>query len=95
MTTLKLSDFDYPLPKELIAQHPLKNRENARLLIVDRRTGQLDHIVFKEIGRFFKKNDLLVLNDTRVLHCRLIGKKLTGGKVEILLTRRVNGTTFS
>ena len=92
---LKLSEFDYLLPKELIAQYPLKNREEARLLIVNRKTGQLSHVVFKEISGFFKKNDLLVLNDTKVLNCRLIGKKITGGKVEILLTRRLNGTTFS
>jgi len=92
---IKLSEFDYMLPKELIAQYPLEKREEARLLIVDRKTGRFNHAVFKEINRFFKKDDLLVLNDTRVLHCRLIGKKATGGKVEILLTRRINGTTFS
>jgi S-adenosylmethionine:tRNA ribosyltransferase-isomerase len=92
---LKLSEFDYPLPKELIAQYPLKNREEAKLLVVNRKTGQLQHAVFKEINKFLKKNDLLVLNDTKVLNCRLIGKKVTGGKVEILLTRRINGTTFS
>lgn len=91
----KLVEFDYPLPKELIAQYPLEKREEARLLIVDRLTGQLGHGAFKDIREFFKKNDLLVLNDTKVLHCRLIGKKSTGGRVEILLTRRVNGTTFS
>lgn len=92
---LKLSEFDYPLPKELIAQYPLKSREQARLLIVNRATGQLNHGVFKDIGSFLKKNDLLVLNDTKVLHCRLMGKKITGGRVEILLTQRIDGTTFS
>ncbi len=92
---LKLSEFDYPLPKELIAQYPLKNREDARLLIVNRQTSELSHGSFKDIGGFFKKNDLLVLNDTKVLLCRLMGKKVTGGRVEILLTKRINGTTFS
>lgn len=92
---IKLSEFDYPLPKELIAQYPLKNREEARLLVVNRKSGQIIHSVFKDIRQFLKKNDLLALNDTRVLHCRLIGKKITGGRVEILLTRRINGTTFS
>ncbi len=92
---LKLSEFDYPLPKDLIAQYPLKNREEARLLVINRSTSQIIHSVFKDIRQFLKKNDLLVLNDTKVLHCRLIGKKITGGKVEILLTRRINGTTFS
>jgi S-adenosylmethionine:tRNA ribosyltransferase-isomerase len=92
---LKLSEFDYSLPKELIAQYPLEKREEARLLIVNRKTGTLSHGVFKDISGFFRKNDLLVLNDTKVLHCRLMGKKITGGRVEILLTRRISGTTFS
>ena len=91
----KLAEFDYLLPKELIAQYPLENREAARLLILNRKTGELGHGIFKDIGNFFQKNDLLVLNDTKVLHCRLMGKKITGGRVEILLTRRTNGTTFS
>ncbi len=92
---LKLSEFDYPLPKELIAQHPLENREDARLLVVDRKNSKITHDVFKNIRGFFKEKDLLVLNDTKVLHCRLMGNKTTGGRVEILLTRRLNGTTFS
>ncbi|MBU1931982.1 tRNA preQ1(34) S-adenosylmethionine ribosyltransferase-isomerase QueA [Patescibacteria group bacterium] len=92
---LKLAEFDYPLPKELIAQYPLEKREEARLLVLDRRAQTIQHKVFKELGGFLNKNDLLVLNDTKVLLCRLIGKKTTGGKVEILLTRRQNGTTFS
>ena len=73
----------------------MEKREQARLLIVNRKTGQISHGIFKDIAGFFKKNDLLVLNDTKVLHCRLMGNKITGGRVEILLTRRVNGTTFS
>lgn len=91
---LKLSEFDYPLPKELIAQYPLEDRESARLLIVNRQTGQLGHGIFKDLRGFLNKKDLLVLNDTKVLHCRLMGKKITGGRVEILLTRRTSGTTF-
>ena len=92
---LKLAEFDYPLPKELIAQYPLEDREQARLLIMDRETGSICHGVFKDIIGFFRKNDLLVLNDTKVLHCRLMANKVTGGRVEILLTRRISGTTFS
>ena len=82
---LKLIEFDYPLPKELIAQYPLENRIAARLLVVERKSGKIQHLIFKEVGEFFKNNDLLVLNDTKVLHCRLMGHKPTGGKVEILL----------
>jgi len=92
---LKLAEFDYPLPKELIAQYPLQKRDQARLLIVNRKTGTMVQGIFKDISGCFRKNDLLVLNDTKVLHCRLIGSKVTGGRVEILLTRRLNGTTFS
>ncbi len=92
---LKLSEFDYPLPKELIAQYPLEKREDARLLIVNRKTCEITHGIFKDAGSFFKEKDLLVLNDTKVLLCRLMGNKTTGGRVEILLTRRLNGTTFS
>ncbi len=92
---LKLAEFDYLLSKELIAQYPLEKREAARLLTVNRKDGRISHTVFSQLGSFLEKNDLLVLNDTKVLHCRLIGKKITGGKVEILLTRRLNGTAFS
>ncbi len=91
----KLTDFDYPLPKELIAQYPLEDRLGARMLVVDRQAQTISHRVFGDVFNYFKKNDLLVLNDTKVLNCRLMGKKRTGGRVEILLTRRLNGTTFS
>ncbi len=92
---LKLSDFVYDLPKDLIAQFPLQNREDARLFVVDRKSGSFAHKSFKDITTYLKPNDLLVLNDTKVLACRLIGHKATGGKVEILLTKRKNGTDFS
>ena len=91
---LKLSDFDYNLPKELIAQYPLKERQSARLLVVNRSTGTIEHFIFQDIIKYFNQGDLLVLNDTKVLTCRLIGHKATGGKVEILLTKRKSGSTF-
>ena len=91
---LKLSDFDYTLPKELIAQNPLKERDNARLLVVERKSGSIKHFIFKELGDFLKANDLLVLNDTKVLPCRLKGKRATGGKVEIFLLKRNEDKTF-
>ena len=92
---LQLSEFDYPLPKELIAQYPLKERQEARLLILERKAQKISHGIFKDVGSFLRKNDLVVLNDTKVLNCRLMGNKITGGRVEILLTRRLNGTTFA
>ncbi|MFA5198843.1 MAG: S-adenosylmethionine:tRNA ribosyltransferase-isomerase, partial [Candidatus Omnitrophota bacterium] len=75
---MKLTDFDYPLPKELIAQYPLEEREEAKLMVLDRKEGSISHKIFRQIDGFFRKGDLLVLNDTRVLHCRLMGHKKTG-----------------
>jgi len=92
---MKLSDFDYSLPGELIAQYPLKERENARLLVVDRGRGILEHRIFSEIGGYFKNGDLLVLNDTKVLPCRLFGKRQTGGKAEVLLLGTQDGSKFN
>ena len=78
---MKLSDFDYSLPKDLIAQYPLEERESARLLVVERSSGRITHRVFKDFTVCLKKDDLLVLNNTRVLTCRLLGHKGSGGKV--------------
>ncbi|OGW79140.1 MAG: tRNA preQ1(34) S-adenosylmethionine ribosyltransferase-isomerase QueA [Omnitrophica bacterium RIFCSPLOWO2_12_FULL_44_17] len=92
---MKLSDFDYELPKELIAQQALSERTEARLLILDRKTQTLEHRIFRDLLDYFRPGDVLVLNDTRVLHARLFAKKKTGGKVEILLLKQVdfsNGT---
>lgn len=91
---LKLSSFDYHLPQGAIAQFPLEERDSARLLVVDRETGQLTHRLFKDIGAYFKSGDLLVLNDTKVLAARLQGRRKTGGKVEVLLLRRKEGLAF-
>ena len=91
---LKLSNFDYELPKDLIAQYPLEKREEARLMVVNRQSSEIEHRVFKDITAYLKNGDLLVLNDTKVLTCRLMGHKATGGKVEILLTKRKSGSTF-
>ncbi len=94
MTLMKLSDFDYSLPKELIAQYPLKDRDQARLMVVHRDASLIEHRVFKDISEYFSKNDLLVLNNTKVDNCRLIGRRSTGGKVELLLLNLKQGLTF-
>jgi len=83
----KLSDFDYSLPQGLIAQAPSPRREHARLLVFDRSRNSLEHRRFCDIIAFLKKGDLLVLNDTRVIPARLLGRRLTGGRVELLLLR--------
>jgi S-adenosylmethionine:tRNA ribosyltransferase-isomerase len=89
---MKTSDFDYHLPPELIAQHPPENREDARLLVLERETGKIRHRTFPEIVEYFRPGDLLVLNDTRVIPARLLGKRpATGGKAEVLLLSPVDG----
>jgi S-adenosylmethionine:tRNA ribosyltransferase-isomerase len=82
---LKLGDFDYDLPPELIAQRPLARRDGSRLLTLDRETSALEHRRFADLPRVLAPGDLLVLNDTRVLPARLIGRKSSGGRIELLL----------
>ncbi len=91
---MKLADFDYPLPRELIAQYPLKERDAARLLVLDREQCTIEHRIFKNIVDYFRQDDLIVLNNTEVLPSRLIGSRVTGGKVELLLLRQKSGLTF-
>lgn len=86
-----LSDFDYDLPLELIAQEPAPERINSRLLMVDRSNGRLAHHRFSDIVRLLPAGCLLVLNDTRVFPARLHGRKETGGAIEVLLLRRAKG----
>jgi S-adenosylmethionine:tRNA ribosyltransferase-isomerase len=80
-----LSDFDYELPSSRIAQHPVLERIQARLLVLDRAAGRTDHRRFKDLPSYLNAGDCLVLNDTKVIKARLFGRKRTGGRVEILL----------
>ena len=83
---MKLSLFDYDLPEELIAQYPLPNRDESRLMVLDRKSRSITHSQFQFISEFLSQNDLLVLNDTKVIPARLVGKKRgTGAKIEIFL----------
>ena len=91
---LKLSDFDYYLPLELIAQEALQERQKARLLVVDRQRGSLEHLLFSDLSQFLGQKSLLVLNDSKVLPCRIIGKRKTGGRVEIFLLKNLEGMKF-
>lgn len=90
----KLSTYDYYLPENLIAQTPLEKRDESRLLVFDRKTKDIYHRQFKDITSFLKKGDVLVVNNTRVLPARLLGKKDTGASVEILLLKRRNMTDW-
>ncbi|AEB75735.1 tRNA preQ1(34) S-adenosylmethionine ribosyltransferase-isomerase QueA [Clostridium botulinum] len=89
---MKVKDFDFYLPEELIAQHPMEKRDESRLMVVDRKSGHREHKIFKDILGYFNEGDCLVLNNTRVLPARLIGEKEnTGGKIEFLLLKRIEG----
>lgn len=88
---MRLSDFKYQLPEKLIAQEPLKDRDKSRLLVLDRQTGEIEHKVFKDIVDFFGPNDVLVVNDTRVVKARLKGyKEKTDAEIEVFLLRELN-----
>ena len=85
---MKLSDFDYELPEELIAQTPIKTRDQSRLMVLDKKTGEFAHKHFYDIKRELHKGDVLVLNDTKVIPARLIGtKEDTGAVIELLLLK--------
>ena len=87
---IRLEDYDYALPPDRIARHPAKQRDESRLLVVERATGQLHHCCFREIGGFLREGDLLVLNDSRVIPARLYARRHPGGgRVEILLVREI------
>jgi S-adenosylmethionine:tRNA ribosyltransferase-isomerase len=89
---MNVSDFDYELPEELIAQHPSEKRDESRLLVVNRATGEIRHEHFYDIEKYLKPTDCLVLNDSKVLPARLFGvKEGTGAKIEFLLTKRIDG----
>ncbi|MCI5147029.1 MAG: S-adenosylmethionine:tRNA ribosyltransferase-isomerase, partial [Candidatus Electrothrix sp. AR3] len=81
----RLSSYNYPLPEELIAQQPASQRDESRLLVLDAVQGKTKHSQFNSITALFKPGDLLVVNNTKVFPARLLGKKETGGKVEMLL----------
>lgn len=86
----KLSDYDFFLPAELIASYPSPKRADAKLLVLNPSQNRTSHHIFKDILSFFKSGDVLILNDTKVLPARLFGKRKTGGKVEILLLKKIS-----
>lgn len=89
---MKTDDFDYNLPEELIAQTPLEKRDNSKLMIVDKKTGEIRHEVFHNIINYMDSNDVLVLNDTKVMPARIVGQKVdTQAVIELLLLKNING----
>jgi len=92
---MKLSLFDYQLPEELIAQYPLDKRDESRLMVIDRKDGSINHHIFSQLPDFVNPGDLLVINNTKVIPARLIGRKeKSGGEVEILLLSPKSDTTW-
>ena len=89
-----LSNYDYHLPENLIAQTPLLKRDESKLLVFDRKTNDISQTVFKDITSFLKKGDVLVVNNTRVLPARIMAHKPSGGIVEIMLLKRLNLTDW-
>ena len=86
---MKTSDFYYDLPQELIAQDPLEDRSASRLMVLDKKTGKIQHHIFKEIVNYLNPGDCLVINDTKVIPARLYGAKVgTDAKIEVLLLKR-------
>lgn len=88
---MKLSQFTFNLPKELIAEHPARYRDESRLMVLHRKTGKIEHREFKDIMEYFEDGDRMVVNDTRVFPARLYGnKEKTGAKIEVFLLRELN-----
>ena len=88
---MKLSQFKFNLPKELIAKYPSENRDESRLLVVHRKTGEFEHRIFKDVADYFNDQDVMVFNNTKVFPARLYGnKEKTGAKIEVFLLRELN-----
>lgn len=86
---MNVADFDYNLPEELIAQVPIKKRDESRLMVLNRKKQTIEHKTFKDIADYLSEGDCLVINDTKVLPARLYGKKETGANVEFLLLKQM------
>ncbi|EHQ43210.1 MULTISPECIES: tRNA preQ1(34) S-adenosylmethionine ribosyltransferase-isomerase QueA [Myroides] len=88
---MKLSNFNFDLPEELLAEFPAENRDEARLMVIDRKTGTIEHKLFKDVVDYFGEGDVMVLNNTKVFPARLYGnKEKTGARIEVFLLRELN-----
>lgn len=91
---MKLSEFEFDLPKELIAEYPAENRDESRLMVVNRKDQSIEHKLFKDLKDYFEEDDLLVFNNTKVFPARLYGtKEKTGARIEVFLLRELNSDT--
>ena len=88
---MKLSEFDFNLPEELIAEYPHDHRDEAKLMVIHRKTGKIEHKLFKDIINYFSEGDVMIMNDTKVFPARMYGnKEKTGAKIEVFLLRELN-----
>lgn len=91
MNKMKLSQFNFDLPEDLIAEHPSENRDEARLMVVHRDTGEIEHRVFKDVINYLDEGDIMIMNNTKVFPARMYGnKEKTGAKIEVFLLRELN-----
>ena len=88
---MKLSNFNFDLPKELLAEYPSENRDEARLMVVHRKTGEIEHKLFKDVINYFDDGDVFVINNTKVFPARLYGnKEKTKARIEVFLLRELS-----
>ena len=87
---IPISEYDYELPKELIAQKPSEKRENCKMMVLDRKEQSVEHKHFYDITEYFDENDVIVLNNTKVIPARLLGKKNTGANIEVFLLKQIS-----
>lgn len=88
---MKLTAFKFNLPKDLLAEYPAKNRDESKLMVIDRKTGKIQHKKFKDIINYFEDGDMMIMNDTKVFPARMYGnKEKTGAKIEVFLLRELN-----
>jgi S-adenosylmethionine:tRNA ribosyltransferase-isomerase len=92
---LRTESYDYRLPTELIATEPAEPRDSARLLIVDRKSGEITHTIFSDIFSFLPKESAIIYNNTKVIKARLFGKKSSGGKIELLINKQLTADRFN
>jgi S-adenosylmethionine:tRNA ribosyltransferase-isomerase len=91
MSKMKLSEFSFDIPQELIAQHPVENRDEARMMVIDRSKGTIEHKLFKDLINYFDDGDVMIMNNSRVFPARMYGnKEKTGAKIEVFLLRELN-----
>lgn len=91
---MKVSEFNYDLPEELIAQTPLEKRDESRLMILNKKNQTIENHIFKEIIDYLEPGDCLVRNNTKVIPARIYGKKETGAKIEFLLLKNIEGNIW-